>query len=146
MREVVLRIERFYETRQTRGVMSVMVDGLPVYSCSSLELPWLNNQRRISCIQEGTYKAKKHRSPKFGDAIWILDVPGRSEILIHPANYVGSPNPKTKVSDLLGCVATGDVMKDITNDDIVEILNSKAVMKTLLSMLPDEFTIQIVKG
>jgi hypothetical protein len=50
----------------------------------TLELPWQQNQRSISCIPAGTYPWQKiRRSSNRGHAIWIRDVPNRSEILVH---------------------------------------------------------------
>ncbi len=64
----------------------------------SLERPWLNNQRKVSCIPPGRYQLKKRYSQKFGWHLWLQDVPGRSLILIHTANYV---------RQLQGCIAPG---------------------------------------
>jgi hypothetical protein len=61
----------------------------------TLELPWKDNQRRVSCIPVGAYKCKKHRSPRFGLSLWLQDVPNRSEILIHQGNFY---------ADILGCI------------------------------------------
>lgn len=63
----------------------------------AIELPWLNNQRNVSCIPEGTYKMKARYSAKFGHHLQIKDVKARSLILMHPAN-----NAKR---DLRGCIA-----------------------------------------
>ena len=49
---------------------------------STLERPWLDNQRSISCIPAGIYKFKLDTHGRFQ---WfrLLDVPGRSNIEIH---------------------------------------------------------------
>ncbi len=65
--------------------------------CFTIELPWLQNQRNISCIPEGRYELKKRFVQKFGLHLLVVDVPDRSWILIHPAN-----NAKTQ---LKGCIA-----------------------------------------
>lgn len=76
-------------------------NGLIVYNgtvlCSTIERPWINNQRRISCIPEGTYELQKRHSEKFGWHLWVKDVPGRDLILIHPANDA--------MKELNGCIA-----------------------------------------
>lgn len=65
--------------------------------CYSIELPWKNNERRISCIPEGSYRLKKRYSKKFGEHIEVTEVSGRSLILFHPANNA--------VKELNGCIA-----------------------------------------
>lgn len=65
--------------------------------CYTIELPWLNNQPRVSCIPEGRYPLKKRYSPKFGDHLLVDGVAGRSGILIHPANNA--------LKELKGCIA-----------------------------------------
>ena len=99
----------------------------------SLELPWEENKQGISCIPEGVYNAQKHISPTFGDCIWIRDVPDRYEILLHPGNYVGSPNPNTGKPDLRGCIAPGSAFRDITGDGIQEVVKSRDTMHRILS-------------
>jgi hypothetical protein len=91
----------------------------------SLELPWKDNQRRVSCIPAGVYQMVKHVSPKFGNCYWIKDVPNRSEILIHPANHVGQ---------LLGCIAPGLGRSDFDGDGQIDVTNSRAAMEKLLDM------------
>jgi hypothetical protein len=53
-----------------------------------LELPWKNNERNVSQIPRGTYAWQKITRQSNGKpAIWLRDVPGRSEILIHQGRY-----------------------------------------------------------
>jgi hypothetical protein len=53
-----------------------------------LELPYKDNQRNISSIPRGTYAWQKIKRQSNGkDAIWLRDVPNRSEILIHEGRY-----------------------------------------------------------
>ncbi|MFT4972889.1 MAG: hypothetical protein ACI9JY_002095 [Saprospiraceae bacterium] len=65
--------------------------------CYTIELPWLGNQRSISCIPEGEYILQKRFSLKFKWHLHLKNVLGRDLILIHPAN----DNKK----ELLGCIA-----------------------------------------
>ena len=49
-----------------------------------IELPYRNNEKNVSSIPRGTYAWQKiKRSSNGKNAIWIRDVPNRSEILIH---------------------------------------------------------------
>jgi hypothetical protein len=55
---------------------------------TGIELPWKNNQRNISQIPRGTYAWQKIQRQSNGkNAIWLRDVPDRSEILIHQGRY-----------------------------------------------------------
>jgi hypothetical protein len=75
----------------------------------------------------------------------LAGVEGRSLILIHPANFVGSNNPRTGHSDLRGCIAVGSKFGDITSDGIPEILNSKNTMKALMDVASDGFILEITQ-
>lgn len=70
--------------------------------CSSIELPWKNNQHQISCVPEGKYELKKRYSPKFGWHLQLMNVPGRDLILIHPANDA--------IKELEGCIAPVSIL------------------------------------
>lgn len=51
---------------------------------AGIELPYRNNEKNISSIPRGTYAWQKiKRSSNGKNAVWIRDVPNRSEILIH---------------------------------------------------------------
>ena len=91
---MVLVLTRTYFPEGTQGVLEW--NGTIV--CYTIELPWLGNQKRISCIPEGEYILQKRFSPKFQWHLHLKNVPGRDLILIHPAN-----DAKT---ELLGCIAT----------------------------------------
>ena len=65
--------------------------------CHTIELPWYNNHRTISCIPEGTYLLKKRYVEKYQWHLWLTKVPNRQWILIHPANNA--------LKQLRGCIA-----------------------------------------
>ena len=66
------------------------------WSCYTLEPPWKNNERGISCIPEGVYPVRRRQSPVVERASagvfeigWeICDVPERDFIMFHPGNWV----------------------------------------------------------
>lgn len=74
----------------------------------SIELPDRDNRRMISRIPAGTYRCVWHRSPRFGWCYRVCDVPGRSHILIHPANWGGDASMGYRC-DLNGCIGMGTV-------------------------------------
>ena len=90
---MVLVLKRTYFPEGTQGVLEW--NGTIV--CYTIELPWLENQKRISCIPEGEYILHKRFSPKFKWHLHLMNVPGRDLILIHPANDAKK--------ELLGCIA-----------------------------------------
>ena len=87
-------LERFcYHPKGTLGV--IKLDSETFYS---VERPWLDNAPNVSCVPEGTYKTGWRDSPKFGETWHIKDVPNRTYILIHAANYP---------TDVHGCIGLG---------------------------------------
>lgn len=90
---MVLVLTRTYFPEGTQGVLEW--NGTIV--CYTIELPWLENQKQISCIPEGEYILQKRFSPKFKRHLHLMNVPGRDLILIHPANDAKK--------ELLGCIA-----------------------------------------
>lgn len=65
--------------------------------CFTIELPWLQNQRSVSCISEGRYELKLRTTAKRGQHLLVVNVKGRDGILIHPANDAKK--------ELRGCIA-----------------------------------------
>ena len=86
-------LERMYFPEGTNGVLSF--EGKEI--CKTIELPWRNNQKRISCIPEGKYKIRKRFSAKFKWHLELTNVKNRSLILFHPANNA--------LKELNGCIA-----------------------------------------
>ena len=89
--------------------------------CQTLELPYLDNQRSISCIPEGEYKVRLRTAKESAtrDYLHLLvqDVKGRSYILVHIGNF-----PK----DTKGCILVGQSrQQDSVN-------NSRIAMELLL--------------
>ena len=104
------------------------------FQCLTLELPWLGNKPNVSCIPFGRYRAFKRNSPKNGNVIELRDVWDRTFIQIHAGNYT---------SQIQGCILVGDSIKDINNDGILDVANSKATLSKLLEKLPNELEIFI---
>jgi len=131
-----LLLDRYsHEEKQTIGKLYLLdINENVIDSWDSLELPWLENKRRISCIPEGSYKAKKHISPRFGQSLWLQDVPNRSEILIHRGNFY---------TDILGCILIGKDLADINNDGVMDVTQSVKAINELMSYLTDLDAIMI---
>jgi len=144
---MIAKICRLYREFQTEGELQVFDEdtGELEFICKTLELPWLDNERNISCIPEGHYNVVPRNSPKYGNHLHILEVIDRSLILIHPANFVGSDNPRTGHSDLKGCIAIGERYGDLNADGIPEILNSRNTFKALMKVAPDGFILEVTQ-
>lgn len=85
-------LERTYHADRTTGVLHAY-HGVQM---PTLELPWKNNRRQVSCIPEGRYhldrdSTGRHRWFRVRDS----EVAPRSAIEIHPAS---------QTSHLLGCI------------------------------------------
>lgn len=88
-----LLLLRTYHPAGTNG--ELWCDGKLI--CYTIELPWLDNQRKISCISEGEYQLAKRYVEKFHWHLWLVGVINRQWILIHTANNA--------LQQLQGCIA-----------------------------------------
>jgi len=88
-----LELFRTYYPPGTNGAL--YADGQ--LQCFTIELPWRNNQPNLSCIPEGRYRLRLRYSERYKGHLQVEGVPGRSGILIHPANHAGK--------ELKGCIA-----------------------------------------
>ena len=89
--------------------------------CDTLENPYINNERNISCIPEGQYKVRLRlaRESATRDYLHLLvqDVPNRSYILFHIGNTA---------KDTSGCILVGNGRKH----NVVE--NSRLAMDLVI--------------
>lgn len=70
----------------------------------TLELPWRDNLPQKSCIPVGSYTCQIVKSPKFGKVYGVMNVPKRSNVLIHSANFGGNSD-LGYTTQLQGCIA-----------------------------------------
>ena len=130
-------------SKQTLGTFTITKNNAVTFTCKTIELPWKNNERKVSCIPDGVYRTIRHRSQSYGECFWVQDVPGRSEILIHHGNYAASINPKTGTPDTKGCILPGEKHADVNADGIPDVTSSVNTMKKLREILPDAFELVI---
>lgn len=90
---MVLALHRTYFPKGTQGI----IEWNGTIVCYTIELPWLQNQRQISCVPEGKYQLRKRFSKKYGWHIQLQNVANRDLILFHPANDA--------LKELKGCIA-----------------------------------------
>jgi len=120
-----------YESEQVLGYFFDGLDRL----CCTLEPEWDDNMVKVSCITPGVYKVVSRYSAKYGHHFHVLDVKGRTLILIHFGNYN---------SDTIGCIIVGNNHTDINNDGCRDVTSSKVTMKKLINYLPKEFELRII--
>ena len=95
--------------------------------CDTLENPWLDNQRNISCIPAGEYPVRL-RYPRESATreylhLLVQDVPNRDYILFHRGNF-----PK----DTSGCILVGQgTQQDVVNNSTLAM---DLVMKEILNL------------
>jgi hypothetical protein len=117
MKLVIKRL--VYTPISTTGEMTI--DG--AHFCYTIERP-REDKDGHPCIPAGVYETERHISPHLEyEVLRLLDVPGRSEILIHKANWA---------SQLLGCIAVG---RDLGKDFIGE---SKIAFDALMEKTKDQ--------
>jgi len=94
----ILIIRKTFTDKSTIG--ELFLNGKKL--CDTLELPYRDNERRISCIPAGEYKARLRYPRESGSRdylhILVKDVPNRDYILFHRGNTA---------KDSRGCILVG---------------------------------------
>jgi len=104
LKEIYLVRGNYHE----KGTTGQLNDETGAKICLTLEEPWKDNQKGISCIPEGRYRCTRYISPKLKrrgskdpEVILLHDVPNRSYVQIHVGNTL---------EDVEGCIMTGENM------------------------------------
>ena len=113
-----LVLQRAYFKEGTNGTLFSSDNFL----CHTIELPWLNNKRNVSCIPEGAYEVVPRFSKRFQHHLILKNVKGRGFILFHPANNA--------LKDLQGCIAPVTYLNGIGRG-----VYSKDALQKLLSLV-----------
>jgi len=117
------------QLKQTNGTLLLFKGSDRVFECYTLELPWCNNKKNISCIPVGTYKLRYYKSPSKGDVYLFEYVIDRTFVEMHAGNYF---------FDILGCVLVGSGLRDINSDGYKDVTNSKNTMNKLFEVTKKE--------
>lgn len=112
----------------TFGVLSR--DDIPL--CLTLEDPWDNNKKDVSCIPAGTYQVVPHSGARYKNVWRLENVPNRTDILIHEGNTIAN----TK-----GCLLVGEIFGELNKQPA--ILRSVPTLDKLRKILPQQFTLTI---
>lgn len=129
----MLVLERDYRENCTLG--ELYMNGS--FFAYTLEEPYKNNQRNISCIPEGEYHLIEYLSAKFGKNTHgivplVVDTAPREYILMHPGNTV---------LDTRGCILIGSKIGELTIEGAKydAVLNSVEAFKDLVYYLVEEW-------
>lgn len=112
------------------------------FICYTLELPWRNNEKNISCIPTGEYDAIIRISPRFGRVYWVLKVDGRTYILIHSGNWAGDTQ-KELVTHTNGCILLGEKRGYLAGQRAV-LLSRRAIRQFMNKLQGNDFKLHII--
>ena len=127
------RVEIFRLRRSNQGTEGLLVS--EDFNCRTLELPWRENRRQISCIPAGIYDVEMRLSNKYGRIYWVRKVPDRTYILIHSGNYAGDKSKGFK-SHVMGCILLGKKSGYLGGQ--VAVLNSRIMVRSFMEELEYE--------
>lgn len=101
--------------------------------CLTLEPPDLGNAPKVSCIPPGRYPCRAAASPRFGRAVAVAGVPGRSGILFHAGNTA---------ADTQGCILLGS--RPGTLEGRRALLGSAEAMRAFLEAVGRDPDLELV--
>lgn len=128
--------------RSDQGTEGILLAG--EFNCKTLELPWRDNRKQISCIPQGKYKVNIRNSNKYGRVYWVRKVPNRTYILIHSGNYAGDVSKGFK-SHVMGCILLGQKLGFLAGQRAV--LNSRITVRRFVEeMRYNEFELNILEN
>lgn len=127
-------LNRLVSGKNTLGSFVVFDQITKVFEGVTLELPWEDNERGVSCIPAGLYSVTAWDSPTKGRCYRIGPVPGRDNILIHTGNYN---------KDTQGCILLGNTFEDINKDGVMDVSGSRSALTRLLLSAPMGFMLRV---
>jgi len=114
------------------GMFGVMVNNNVPFAVT-LEPSWLNNEPMVSCIPSGTYTCQRTLSPHFGNVFEVMNVQGRSHVLLHKGNTI---------HDTLGCITVAESFDKINSID--GIANSSHGFDEMMGILQDTNVFRLI--
>lgn len=115
-----LRLERFLHL-DTATIGRLSWSGGP--TLYTIERPWLANKKFVSCIPTGIYELEWDSTGRIKYVPRLRDVPGRSQINIHTANWA---------NQLHGCIAPG-LSYSLKGDPMIQ--QSKEAMALIMEQV-----------
>jgi Family of unknown function (DUF5675) len=120
------------EPSTSDGTLGEMFTPEGDHLCFTMELPWNDNEPDKSCIPTGTYTCVPHNSAAHPGTWELLNVPGRSEILIHTGNTD---------ADSLGCILVGRTIGSLNG--MPAVLLSNVAFHLMKQSVPSTFQLTI---
>lgn len=108
------------------------------------ELQWMNNEPNVSCIPEGVYEVVWALSPKKGWVYHVIKVPGRLDIEIHPANFMGDRIMGMRC-DLEGCISLGTSVGPMNGQRAI-LCSRQAFVQFYSDLNEEPFELEIVSN
>ena len=121
---------RTYHSDHTAGILTLTDGNKVLFTCNTLELPYIDNKNNVSCIPENNYNVVPYSSAKFPNTYQVTNVVGRDKILIHKGNTKANTE---------GCILVGAYSKSGL------IISSKDTLAKL-KKVADSFKLVILDG
>lgn len=132
---VLIRINELPD--RTLGRLLAFDESVELGRWWSMELPWVDNARMVSCIPEGHYKITPESNAHLGWYLRVHDVPNRDGILLHAANYP---------TQIKGCIAGAMILNDINGDRIPDASRSREAMNEMQVWFKKEAILVVVNA
>lgn len=134
-------LQRFIHSKVTFGKLTLeWLNNHPdIYT---IELPWKDNQKDISCIPQGIYNCIPYNSNDFPNTYAILNVPGRVGVLFHHGNFACDVflSGKSYDSNTKGCILPGFGIEEV----VPMVSKSKPAMDYLREVIgKDNFILEV---
>lgn len=167
--KTVIVSRTFLDSKQSLGELSVNENGVSLFSCKTLELPWKENRQQISCIPPtmrsnmdglvrlaNTYKCKYTKSPLFSKnatAKARLTDPNHPEVEVYTyaiQNVPGRAGIRIHAAayyyHLLGCIGLGSALKDLNADQELDIIHSGDTCRKFVEVMgKEDFDLEIIE-
>jgi len=124
----------------TEGQLKIPALGLALFT---MELPWRGNASNLSCIPDGTYPCRIRQSQRFGRTYHVMEVAGRSYILMHAGNWAGDSTKGLRTNSH-GCILLG-LARGVAQGQRA-VLSSRPAVRRLVDALGGQEFQLIVSG
>jgi hypothetical protein len=114
------------------GTFGVILEGGIPFALT-LERPWLDNKRNVSCIPAGHYTCKRFHSEKHPNTFEVQDVDNRTGILFHTGNLM---------EHSAGCILIGETFDPYKGQPA--ILSSAKGFDEFMSKLEGEIEFELI--
>lgn len=114
------------------GAFGVLIDNNIPFALT-LERPWLDNERNVSCIPAGVYACNRYHSEKHPNTFQVMNVPERSAILFHTGNLL---------EHSAGCILIGEIFDPYKGEPA--ILSSRKGFEEFMKKLEDKQDFQLL--